>query len=208
MVDLFNEINDDIRADRANELWRTYGKWVIYGAISVVIVTAMVVFGKDYERGRAMEQTAVYFAATDLLAKGEASAAASMLNEIRVDDNSPYYSLVLLKKAEAYQMAGNGEEAQKNLAKLASRKDAYGEIGKILLQDGVDDKASRGAVLTDLRNEWRAWEMAEKGETLKAAEAFGQLALSETAPASQRERALMMANYLKNKAGKKPAEGA
>ena len=37
MADLFQEIDDELRQDKASRLWRVYGKYVVAAAIVVII---------------------------------------------------------------------------------------------------------------------------------------------------------------------------
>ena len=37
MTDVFREIEEAIREDRAKELWQRYGNWIIAGAVALVI---------------------------------------------------------------------------------------------------------------------------------------------------------------------------
>ena len=50
MDGLLFEINQDMRADRMGALWKNYGRWVIYAAVSIVIVTAAMVYWKHHQR--------------------------------------------------------------------------------------------------------------------------------------------------------------
>lgn len=199
MADLMQELMDDMRADRVGNLWNKYGKWVIYTAVSIVIVTAVVVYINHYKRNTAMEQTSYYFRATAALAKGEAKEALMALEMISVPDNSTYYGMVLLKKAQAQQMLGNDTEAHALLTELAKRGDMFGDVGKVLLKDEATPDAKRTTALQFTRLEWAAWDAAEKGNKTEAAKQFASLAAMENAPTSLRERAGMMANYFKYK---------
>lgn len=199
MSDLFQEIMDDVRADRAGELWKKYGKWVIYAAVSIVIVTAAVVFWNYHKRETAMRETAIYLSATEALEKGDGTRALALLDGMSVSGKSPFYSLVLLKKSQSLEAMGKHDDAKKMLVELAARNDIYGDIGKVML--GNADAPKEAAPLLYTRSEWAAWDLVAKGDNAKAAEQFALLAKKENAPANLRERAHMMANYLRNQGG-------
>ena len=201
MADLFQEIIQDMQADRVGDLWKKYGKWVVYTAVSIIIVTAVMVYWNHHKRELAMRQTALYLEAAAALAKGDGVQALATLDKISVPVRSSYYGLVLLKKAQAQTMLGKYEEAQKNLADLAKRNDVYGDVGKAMLKDSASASSQKTTPLQFTRSEWMAWDLVAKGQEAKAAEQFSALAGMADVPVTLRDRALMMATYLKNKTG-------
>ena len=40
MADIFQEVDEDLRRDRATALWRRYGKYVVAAAVVLVLATA------------------------------------------------------------------------------------------------------------------------------------------------------------------------
>ncbi|MDX2073687.1 MAG: tetratricopeptide repeat protein [Alphaproteobacteria bacterium] len=201
MADLLQEIIEDVRAERANALWTKYGKWMIYTAVSIIIITAMMVYWSHHKRETAMRQTALYLEATDLLARGDAAHAMMSLEKISVPERSAYYGMVLLKKAQAQHMLGKKDDAQKTFETLAKRDGVYGAIGKAMLKTPVDKTLEKTAPLQMTQREWSAWDAVSKGQDAKAAEQFAAIAAIPDVPATMHDRALMMANYLKDKSG-------
>ena len=201
MADLLQELMDDVRADRTQDLWKKYGKWVIYTAISIVIITAASVYWTHHKREQAMRQTALYLEASELLAKGDGAQAIKSLEQISVPTRSSYYGLVLLKKAQAQSALGKEEDAQKTLTELAGRGDVYADVGKAMLKNMLADDAKKSSPLQFTRSEWAAWDLVGKGQNAKAAEQFSALAKMPDVPSTLRDRALMMETYLKNKTG-------
>jgi len=198
MSDLLNELIADVKADRMQQAWSRHGKWVIYAAVSIVLVTAAVVYWNHHARSVAMRDTAQYFEAQELLDKGEASAALSLFEKISPASHSPFTGLIMLKKAQANSMLGKEAEATALYAELAKRNDVYGDLGKIHVNE---PKLGDATPLQYSRMEWAAWDSVSKGDNTKAAEQFQLLAKNETAPATLRDRAGMMATYLKSKGG-------
>jgi hypothetical protein len=199
MSDLLQEFMSDMRADRMDTLWQKYGRWVIYSAISIVMITALVVYISHYKRENAMKQTALYFQATAALAKGEAEEALMTLDKISVPESSTYYGLVLLKKIQAKIVLDKENEAQQLLSLLSKRDDVYGDVGKVLLGDDQALDSEKAGALQFTRLEWAAWGAAEKGDKAGAAKRLADLTAMENAPASMRDRTSMMANYFKYK---------
>ncbi len=195
MEGLFEEISSEVRADRVGDLWKNYGRWVIYVAVSIVIVTAAAVYWNHHRRSDAMVQTGLYFEAAALMEAGNAKDALSALNKISVPEKSSYYGLVLLSKAQAATLLAQHAEAKITLTELAKRHDVYGDIGKVMLGDAVAAASKETTPLQFTRAEWVAWDLVAAGDKAKAAEKFSELAKNEAVPMTLRERATMMANY-------------
>ena len=198
MADLFQEIMDDVRADRIGEAWSKHGRWVIYAAISIVMITAAMVYWKHHQREVAMEYTAHYIDATEALAKGDGATALVSLDKINPPKSSGYYGLVLLKKVQSHQMLGHADVAKKLLGELAVREDTYGDVGKILQGGGGKNIENKNAPLAFSRQEWEAWRLLESGKEKEAAELFQAIASVEKAPPTLRERAQMMVLHLQH----------
>jgi len=70
LADIFNEVDEDLRRDRAERLWRKYGKHVMALAIAIVLGTAGWTWWVDHQRKQAAAQGERFFAAV-ALAEGE-----------------------------------------------------------------------------------------------------------------------------------------
>lgn len=194
MDDIINGLLNDARAERNSELWERYGKWIIYVAISIILVTAGIVYWQHHTRETAMQQTNLYFQASSLLTKGEAGAALNINQTMNVPERSPYYGLMLLQRAQAQQAIGDKEKTTHTLTLLAERDSVYGDVGKIL--QGSAYEPSADSPLHYSRREWAAWNQLSAGNEQKAAQEFAALAKEKNAPVTLRERASMMQQYL------------
>ncbi len=193
-MDLMTELRDDMRSQNLTDLWKKHGRWVIYAAVSVVIVTAGMVYAKHYREQSAMAVTAQYFEASRAFANKDYDRAVTLLDAVDVSKSSEFYSLVLLKKVQALSLAGKQKEADVVAAELAARTDVYGDAGALLAHDAkLPDAATP---LNDIRTEWKAWQLIDAGKTSEAVKIFTDLAANDKAVASQRERADMMVVYL------------
>lgn len=199
MADLLHELMDDVRADRASQLWKQHGRWVIYTAIGIVLVTAAMVYWQHHRRDASMRQTALYLQADDLVAKGELDAALAALDKISMTSPSGFHGMALLKKAQVLYLLHKKEESRTVLSELAKRDDTYGDIGKIMLNKETGDNISP---LVSSRREWQAWNALSKGDVQQAKQIFAEIAAAENAPSTLRDRAQMMDQYLTSKIGK------
>lgn len=70
MADIFNEVDEDLRRDRAERLWKKYGNHVLALAVAIVIATAGWTWWTDHQRKQSAAQGERFFAAV-ALAEGE-----------------------------------------------------------------------------------------------------------------------------------------
>ncbi|MFM8681411.1 MAG: tetratricopeptide repeat protein [Alphaproteobacteria bacterium] len=70
MADIFNEVDEDLRRDRAERLWRKYGNHVLALAVAIVVGTAGWTWWTDHQRKQSAAQGERFFAAV-ALAEGE-----------------------------------------------------------------------------------------------------------------------------------------
>lgn len=190
-MDLITELRDDLRSDNLNRLWQKHGRWIIYAAVSMVAITAGMVYSKHHRNQVAMKATAIYMDATRATLAGNHEEAVKLLDSIDLPDKSEFKSLVLMKKAQALTSAGKQNEAAAVTKELAARSDIYGDIGKLMSGEGLDDTTK--TPLASLRKEWQAWRLVDAGKQEEAALLFSSLAENEDVPQSQRDRVEMMA---------------
>ncbi len=193
-MDLMTELRDDMRSQNVTNLWKKHGRWVIYAAVSVVIVTAVLVYMKQHREQSAMAATGQYFEANRALANKEYDKAVTLLDAVEVSKNSEFYSLVLLKKAQVLNLAGKKLQADEAAAELAVRSDIFADVGSLLAKDAK--ALDMATPLKDMRAEWQAWTLLDAGKTMEALAIFTRLAADDKILPSQRERAEMMVSYL------------
>ncbi len=70
MADIFNEVDEDLRRDRAERLWKKYGNHVLALAVAIVLATAGWTWWTDHQRKQSAAQGERFFAAV-ALAEGE-----------------------------------------------------------------------------------------------------------------------------------------
>ena len=198
MSELFLEIEESLKADRLDRLWKKFGSYAVIASVGIIVITIAAVAWQHYAHSKAMEQTSLYLQASTALAKNDSKAALEKLNAIHTAEGSAYSGLVLLKKAQAYEMAGQHDEAQKHYALLAKRNDVYGDVGN-LMTASADNAPSKENTLYFSRTEWRAWQLLDGGRKQEAAALFSTLANASDAPMTLRERAQMVSSSMPKK---------
>lgn len=120
MADIFSEVEEGLRQDRASALWKKYGPFVIGAAVMLVASVALWEF-LQWQRAQAIEATAVeYSDAMDLLEEGDHAAAATAFRDIAGGDGG-FAALAAHMAASASNAAGDRDAALADFA-LAAEK--------------------------------------------------------------------------------------
>ena len=183
MADIFQEIDEELRQDRATKLWNRYGNYVIAAAVLIVLSVG----GYKYWTARDLEtrqaESATYQSAVAQAADGNVNAAISTLGDLARDAGSGYGVLARLRQAALAAREGDVEGAVL----------AYGEVA-------ADDDVP--AVLRDLA---KIRSVAARVETADPAELEAALDAIAVAGNPWRPMALELRGILAIKAGKAAA---
>jgi len=158
MSDIFHEVDEDVRRDKAANLWKRYQTPVIVGAFLVVVATGVYSF-YETNRIKAAEGANVRFGAAAALAtQGKSAEAAAAFEALAKDAPRGYATLARLRAAE--------ELAQSDKVKAVEAFDAIAE------DKGVDKLTQQVAKL-------RAGVLLlEQGERQKMADHLGELVIA------------------------------
>jgi hypothetical protein len=206
--DVFQEVDEELRRDRAAQLWKRYGNYLIGAALAIVIGTAAFVAWRDYQARQAAEQGAQFFAATALAATGEAEKAAPALDEVARNSADGYAVLARMREAALKLQAGDRDAGIAIYRSVAADGSASRELqsaAKLLAAlHSVEntDPAELERQLAELRGDGSPWRFsaielaalmaARSGEAAKARELYTRIADDPSAPAGLRARAAEM----------------
>jgi len=205
VADIFQEIDEELRQDRATKLWNRYGNYVI--AVAVLIV--MVVGGYKYWNARDLEArqtaSATYQAAVLQAADGDVAGAISALGELASDAGGGYAVLARLRQAALAASKGDIEGAVLAYGAVASDDDVadalrdLARVRSVALQVETAPAAKLMATLDGLAvagNPWRPMALELKGvlaikgrDTVTARAVFTQLSDDAGTPSGMRARA-------------------
>lgn len=208
MDEFIREVQEDVRRDRALELWRKYGKYAVGLVLAAIIAAAAVVGWRDYQQAQRAKHGMIYAEALDLVREGQTGAAIAAFNNLAVDAGRGYAELARLQQAALLARDGNGAGAAAIYEQLASDTGAermFRDLALILLALTTADTADPAELgrrlepLTAKDNPWRfsALEVTallaqNSGDTARAEEIFKSLADDVTAPRQLRARASAM----------------
>ena len=212
MSDIFSEIDEDLKRDRALKLWKQYGNYVIGGAVVLVAATAGYVAWQDYSRKQAEAAAAQYIAALDEAKSGSPAQAGKALTSIAASGRAGYTALARLEeagiKANAGDLAGAAELYRQVAADTGADpalRDAATVLAALDSLDAPNAGPNSGDIDKDLAtlsaptSPWRylAWEIeaaaaVKAGKIEDARRNYSRISDDPQAPAALRARAAEM----------------
>ena len=161
---LFEEIEEDLRAERYAKLWQRYGKFVIAGFVFLVIGVAGYQAWQSYDQKVRSEQSDKFSAAAKLLAEKKPAAAQKAFASLAIDARDGYRLLAKLRQAALLAENGDKAGAQKVYDSIAADNgldQMYRDLATLLSVLVSLDTGDATALLTRLApltkddNPWR-----------------------------------------------------
>lgn len=214
MADIFREVDEDLRRERAARIWRRFGPVFITAAVLTVAATAGYVAWQRWQTARNQEQTAELGRALAQALPAGASApatnAADLLAGVAARTDGAHASLARFYEAGLRVRQGDREGAVAIYDQLAGTESdpVFRDLAQLLAVlhqvDSGDPKQllSQLTPLTGTDNPWN-WSARElagllsarSGDTARARELFSQLADDPQTPAGIRARATELADF-------------
>ena len=203
--DIFREIDEDLRRDRYEDLWKKYGQYILTGAGIIVAATAGWVAWQEYQQRHNVKATAELHTALSAVRAGKSDDAIGMLAELSKDGSGGQAALANFVEAALRAEKGDRDNARvlyhniRNNSGLSAPYHALAAIRLVELDlaDGNPaDLLGLLAPLTADSNPWRltAWELSayleKRAGNTEAAKGFLQrISADSAASASARARA-------------------
>lgn len=208
MSDVFNEVDDEVRQEQWQKLFRAYGAYVIGAVASFVVVFAGSIIWDDYRTGQRQIESQRYVAAGQTLSDGDPSLAAQQFGSLADDAGDGYGALARLREADALAKAGDVTGAVATLDRLADdggADAAFRDLARLFTVYQLMDSASREELdsrLAPLLSEQSPWRASARelsglialraGETFAARDLFTAIVEDSASPSSARSRAAGM----------------
>jgi hypothetical protein len=221
MSDIFNEVDEDVRRDKAEDLWRRYQTPIFVVAFLIVAATGAWSYYQDKRLKTAEEANARYTAAVTLAEAGKNVEAAAAFDEIAKGGAKGYATLARIRAAEVRpdkaqalaELNAIGEDP--NVDKL-SQQIALLRAALIVLDGDDRQKLERalGPLMTSdgafrySAQEWNGLDALFNDDYDEAERVFEQVLNNADAPQSMRQRAAAYKGLLHAKRGPKPAPAA
>lgn len=107
MADIFREVDEELRRENFEKLWKRYGKIVI--AVVVVVIAAMAAFQgwRAYDQKQREAQSDAFAAALATAQAGDSVSAANALVELSDPDGGGYPGLAAMERARLLAASGD-----------------------------------------------------------------------------------------------------
>lgn len=211
MTDIFREIEEEVRREQYEKLWKKYRDHIIAVGALVVIGVAGFQLYRVYEQREANKASVAYEAASQMLDAGQPRAAEPELAALAKSAPGGYARLARLAQADALFAAGDHVAAIRLYEQIASGDDRYlGAVARLHAAWAIADGASKPEIetllapLTDPTNPWHtlaqevfAYEDLRAGDTAQAMKTYQALSADPNAPSSLHTRATAMVRFLK-----------
>lgn len=212
MSDIFQEVEEDVRRERFEQIWKQYGDYIIAGVALIIIAIAGYELWQRYEQNQRLKASETLIAAQQLANSGNINQASAQFEVVAKSAPDGYVKMARLSQAGVLEITGQRSEALMIFKSMANGdSELIGNIARlraawILSVDGPRaDFDTIIAPLTDPTSPWRysareviAYADYHQGLTAKAQAEFQSLADDKGASDTMRRRSAVMAGFLKN----------
>ncbi len=211
MTDIFREVEEDVRRERYEQLWKKYGDYVIAAMALLVIGVAGYQLWRYYDARQRAHASDEYQAAQSFLESNRPADAVAAFSQLAHNAPAGYAQIAQLQQADALLAAGQKAQAVALYKKIEGGSDEIlAAVARIRTGWAIVDTAPRLeletllAPLTDPTSPWRA--MAREilaysdyhmGASKEALAAYTSLANDKDAPLGLRQRSEAMETFLK-----------
>lgn len=207
MADIFQEVDEEVRKEKATEWWRRYGAYLIALAVALVLAVGGYKAWKSYDEGQRGDASDAFAAATMLAQSDDSEAALAAYGELSAEGEGGYGLLASFEQARLLAAEGKTEDAIAIWDRIAASSDVgkgfkgIATLLSVLHQLGTADAASLRARLDPLAatgpfragaTELLAAVELREGNSSEARLLYGQIADDVTAPQGLRARAAQM----------------
>ncbi len=208
MADIFQEVDEDLRKERYEKLWKKYGVYAIGLLLGIVGATVGFEYWKYYTSSTRLENGERYASAVALIKPGEEARAADALAQAAKETSGGYPTLARLREAALRLDAGDTAKAIEIYDSMAADGDVdqlFRDLARLLSVmhqlDGGEASAliARLEPLTEAGEPWHhtAQELTailayKGGDNARAKEIYTGLSDDATTPQALRARATEM----------------
>ena len=209
---LFREVDEELRKDKLQDLWKRYGAVVIAGCVALVLGTAGSVFWRNYQADQRSAESAQFAAAIALAERGDNAGAINAFAALAGDASTGYALIARFHEAAARAETGDSQGAvavYDGIVADGGADQIYRDLAALMaamqlanVASAADIEARLQALLAD-DNAWRfsareliATVAVREGRTAAAVADFRTLTEAADAPPGVRARAQQMLNAL------------
>ena len=212
---LIREVDEDLRHDQMNDLWRKYGSLFIAAAIAIVIAVAAWQAWQNWQNRQRLASSDKFVAALALADSGKKDEALKQLGNLSLDGTPGYRLLSKLEEAEillgtgdikgaltVYQSIINDTGVDAIYRDMARLKAAYISLDAgdpAVIDHQVESLAAESSAWRFEAREIQALNAIKRGENTRAIDLYKGLSDDGSAPQGIRARAAEMLKILQPK---------
>jgi hypothetical protein len=211
VTDIFREVEEDVRRERLEQLWKQYGDYVTALAALIILGVAGFQLWRVYETRERNKAAVEFSTALQLLENNQPKAAAGLFATLAKSAPGGYAAVARLAQADALYGEGNRDNAVSLYKQIAADSDPYlGAIARVHAGWALVETAPKAelqtllAPLTDPNSRWRGaareilgYADIRTGNDASALKTYESIAADSSLPGSLRERASIVATFLK-----------
>jgi hypothetical protein len=189
MDHIIQEIDDDLKRERLQNLWRSFGSHIVALSVVVLVGTAGLVGWKEYRDARNQSATDTLVSVRELIETKKSDKAREKLEAALPDMHGALKLIGQLWLGQIYQNEQKLDKADALFAEVRSQKDepelaAYAD----LLHSKTSDEFKNSSMFTALSKEKQGVALLKSGDRMGAAAIFKALEEDATTPETMRTR--------------------
>lgn len=214
MVDdqIFREVDEELRKERLQAIWKKYGTWIVGGVVGVVLIVGGLGIWQNWQVSQRQAAGDEFIQALKLVSKGEGEKAAKLFEKLSDDSPSGYELLARLHLAATRAKNGQTAEAEilyKKIAVDPSVDKILGDYAKLNLAllrlDGASYKETSEALgsFVTAKGTWRgtaleviALAAMKEGKLDEAKKNFNEIIAARSLPSALKRRAQIMLDVI------------
>ncbi len=122
MTDIFREVDEDLRREKARRLWQRYGRMFVVAVVLIVAATAAYRIYLYFQQQRAQATGDRFVAAMEYVLDGNDVQAQAEFNRLTTEGAGQYPLLAAMRIASAKAAAGDATGAAADLTALADQR--------------------------------------------------------------------------------------
>jgi hypothetical protein len=209
VTDIFHEVEEEVRRERYELLWKKYGDHIIAVVAVIAIAVAGYKFWQRYEAQQLLNASAQYSAAEKLAENGNGTAAAQEFASLAKSAPRGYAELARLAEAGALLGAGNRNDGLTLYKSIANSDSPLADVARVRAAWATVDTSPRPEIQSLLApllapsNAWRfaageimAYADYRAGDLKQSQAEYDRLGKDTNAPSTIRARAQAMATFI------------
>lgn len=212
---IFREVDEEVRAEQFQKLWKNYGAYVSGAAIGVVLAVAGIKGWQYWQVKQAESAGEQYLSATTLLSSGKKAEADKIFADIAQNGPAGFSALAKFRLAAELSKTGSQAESLKAFDEISSASGvdpALQNLARVRAaliatdSEPLDAIEKRIAPLNTAEGAWRhsareivAISAYKNGDLVKADRLYNELASDTATPAGLRQRAQLMIGVISPK---------